>query len=135
MNLQEEKNEKEARERQHNQIIIQNQQMQVSAKSSSICLVATAGPDLGFVAAKTVVYYKWIVLGFVSKIVFNLFLLFTKILCFSKVCSTSLAKYRSIRSQMFLKIGALKNFANFTGKHMCWSLSFWRSVSSLKRDS
>ena len=58
MNLQEEKNEKESRERQHNQIIIQNQQMQVSAKSGSLCVVATAGPDLGFVAAKTVVCYK-----------------------------------------------------------------------------
>ena len=29
---------------------------------------------------------------------------------------------RSSRSQMFIKIGALKNFANFTGKHLCWSL-------------
>ena len=29
---------------------------------------------------------------------------------------------RSIRSQMFFKIGALKNFAIFTGKHLCWSL-------------
>ena len=26
------------------------------------------------------------------------------------------------RSQMFLKIGVLKNFANFTGKHLCCSL-------------
>ena len=26
---------------------------------------------------------------------------------------------RSSRSQMFLKIGALKNFAIFTGKHLC----------------
>ena len=24
---------------------------------------------------------------------------------------------------MFFKIRALKNFANFTGKHLCWSLS------------
>ena len=29
---------------------------------------------------------------------------------------------RSSRSQMFLKIDVLKNFANFTGKHPCWSL-------------
>ena len=28
---------------------------------------------------------------------------------------------RSSRSQMFFKIGVLKNFANFTGKHLCWS--------------
>ena len=30
--------------------------------------------------------------------------------------------YRSRRSQMFFKIGVLKNFAIFTGKHLCWSL-------------
>ena len=29
---------------------------------------------------------------------------------------------RSIRSQMFFKIGFLKNFTNFTGKHLCWSV-------------
>ena len=31
-------------------------------------------------------------------------------------------KGRSSRSQIFFKIGVLKNFANFTGKHRCWSL-------------
>ena len=30
--------------------------------------------------------------------------------------------FRSPRSQMFLQIGVLKNFANLTGKHLCWSL-------------
>ena len=29
---------------------------------------------------------------------------------------------RSSRSQMFFKIGVLKNFTLFTGKHLCWSL-------------
>ena len=29
---------------------------------------------------------------------------------------------RSSGLQMFFKIGALKSFANFTGKHLCWSL-------------
>ena len=29
---------------------------------------------------------------------------------------------KSCRSQMFFKIGVLKNFAIFTGKPMCWSL-------------
>ena len=33
-----------------------------------------------------------------------------------------LAKQRSSRSQILFKTGVLKNFANFTGKHMCWSL-------------
>ena len=28
---------------------------------------------------------------------------------------------RSSRSQMFLKIDALRNFASFTRKHLCWS--------------
>ena len=32
------------------------------------------------------------------------------------------SRYRSSRSQMFFKIGVLKNFAMFTGKHLCWSL-------------
>ena len=31
--------------------------------------------------------------------------------------------FRSSLSQMFLKIVVLKNSANFTGKHLCWSLS------------
>ena len=33
-----------------------------------------------------------------------------------------LLKSRSRRSQIFVKIGVLKNFANFAGKHLCWSL-------------
>ena len=35
--------------------------------------------------------------------------------------NTSLNKCRGSRSQMFFKIGILKNFADFTGKHQCWS--------------
>ena len=31
-------------------------------------------------------------------------------------------RYRSSRSQMFFKIGVVKNFAMFTRKHLCWSL-------------
>ena len=39
-----------------------------------------------------------------------------------------------------VKKGLLKNFANFTGKHLCWSLVLiklqaWRSSFLLKRDS
>ena len=30
--------------------------------------------------------------------------------------------FRSSRFQMFFKIGAQNSFANFTGKHLCWSL-------------
>ena len=33
--------------------------------------------------------------------------------------------HRSSRSQMFLKIADLKNFAIFTGIHECWSLFLW----------
>ena len=36
--------------------------------------------------------------------------------------SLNLIGVRSSPSHMFFKIGVLKNFANFTGKHLCWSL-------------
>ena len=35
---------------------------------------------------------------------------------------------RSSRLQMFFKIDVLKSFANFIGKHLCWSL-FWDADS------
>ena len=30
-------------------------------------------------------------------------------------------RFRNSRSQMFFKTGVLKNFADFTGKHLCWT--------------
>ena len=42
---------------------------------------------------------------------------------------------RSSRSLVFFEIGFLKNFAIFTGKHLCWSLFAWRSATLLKRHS
>ena len=47
---------------------------------------------------------------------------------------------RSSSSQMFFKLVALKDFAIFTGKHLCWSLFLiklqaWRPATLLKRDS
>ena len=43
--------------------------------------------------------------------------------------ATEVLIFRSSRSQMFFKIGVLKNFATFTGKHLCWSLQsfFYRT--------
>ena len=46
---------------------------------------------------------------------------------------------RSRRWQMFFKIGVLKNSANLTGKHLCWSLfliklQYVKPATSLKRD-
>ena len=38
------------------------------------------------------------------------------------------ALFTSSRSQMFLKKGVLKNFAIFTGNHLCWSLCWSLSV-------
>ena len=32
--------------------------------------------------------------------------------------------------QMFFEIGVLKNFANFTGNHLCWACSFIQNRSS-----
>ena len=45
--------------------------------------------------------------------------------------SQTFGKARSSRSRMFFKIGALKNFVNFTGKHLCWSL-FFNKVTGLQ---
>ena len=47
---------------------------------------------------------------------------------------------RSSYRHMFFKIGVIKNFAIFTGKHLCWSLFLikfqtWRQATLLKRDS
>ena len=54
-----------------------------------------------------------------------------KLLCVKKylLCTLSRSRlvqtrhYRSSLSQMFFQIDLLKNFANFTGKHQCWSLA------------
>ena len=54
-----------------------------------------------------------------------------KLLCLKKylLCTLSRSRlvqtrhYRSSLSQMFFQIDVLKNFANFTGKHQCWSLA------------
>ena len=41
------------------------------------------------------------------------------------------ALFRSSRSQTFFKICAFKNFANFTGKHLHWSL-FLRTLQAFR---
>ena len=52
----------------------------------------------------------------------------------------SVEKSRNSHSQMFLKLGALKNFAIFKGKQQCWSIfliklqAFWTSTL-LERNS
>ena len=48
--------------------------------------------------------------------------------------------YRSSLSQIFLKIGVLESFTNFTGKRLCWSLfliklQVWKHNNLLRRDS
>ena len=52
----------------------------------------------------------------------------------------SFSQFRSSRSQMLLKIGVLKNFANLTGKQLCWrlfliTLQALNSKTLSKRDS
>ena len=47
---------------------------------------------------------------------------------------------RTSRLQMFFKVGALKNFAIFTEKHLCWilcliKLQAFRPAILLKRNS
>ena len=45
--------------------------------------------------------------------------LFGKIASLKTSWSEKPVKYRSSRSPMFFKIAVLKNFATFTGKHLC----------------
>ena len=42
---------------------------------------------------------------------------------------------KGIRLHMFFKIGALKNFANFTGKHLCWSLFLVKFLTNFIKDT
>ena len=42
---------------------------------------------------------------------------------------------RSSHRRYSVKKGVLKNFANITGKHLCWSLCCLRPATLLKRDS
>ena len=56
------------------------------------------------------------------------------------ICNSISPNARGSRSQIFFKIGVLKNFANFTGKHPCRSLFLIKSqarrpTALLKRDS
>ena len=43
-------------------------------------------------------------------------------LSFSFILTKITWRYRNSPSQIFFKVGVLKNFANFTGKHLRWSL-------------
>ena len=54
--------------------------------------------------------------------------------------SKPLKQSKSSRSQMFFEIGCFKNFAIFTGKHLCWGLFLiklqaFRLATFSKRDS
>ena len=45
-----------------------------------------------------------------------------RVICEDRFMLKEAATTRSSRLQMLFKIGVLKNFAIFTGKHPCWSL-------------
>ena len=47
------------------------------------------------------------------------------------VLLSGLSSIRNSRLQMFLKIGVLRNFANFTGKHLFWILFFLIELQAL----
>ena len=60
--------------------------------------------------------------------------------CFRSLSLDKTHFLKSSRSRMFFKISVLKNFAMFTGKHLCWSLFLkniqaWRPATLLKRYS
>ena len=64
-------------------------------------------------------------------------ILFSKILstcyfCWKlKLMSNHLRQIRSSHPEVFCKTGVLRNFANFTGKHLCQNL-FFNKVASLR---
>ena len=68
---------------------------------------------------------EWVstVVLFVFRILSNIYHVFTKKI-FDMFLDTSKTMDRRSRSQMFFKIGILKNFTKFTGKHLCRSFSF-----------
>ena len=60
--------------------------------------------------------------------------------CFKSAAFNPFQSYRSSPSRMFFKIGVLKNFPIFIGKHLCCSLFLnklqtFRPVTFLRRDS
>ena len=65
---------------------------------------------------------------FDCKCIFNSFVYFTilqrNVEYLLQNCLFYVHRTRSSRSKMFFKIGLLKNFKNFPGKHLCWSLLF-----------
>ena len=67
------------------------------------------------VAYKSVAYIK--------KRVNNFIKIFEEMLRSISEAATFLKKiFRSSHQRCSVKIGVLKNFSNFTGKHLCWSL-------------
>ena len=46
----------------------------------------------------------------------------------------AISKCRSSRLHMFFKIDVLKNYANFTGKHLCWSPFLIKKETPKKRN-
>ena len=67
-------------------------------------------------------------------LLFSIMSLWSDILC----SSSHMLHIRSSRSQMLFKISILKNFAIFTGKHLCWDhylikLQAFRPTTLLKR--
>ena len=57
---------------------------------------------------------------------------------FNKVAglrACSFIQNRCSRLQMFFKIGVLKNFANFTGNYLCWSLFLIKFLTNFIKDT
>ena len=80
---------------------------------------------------KSILLFLWLLVFYYLTNVF-VFVLFTLSASHPHLCWDN-------RSQMFLKIGVLKNFANFTRKHLDWSiflikLQAWNPGTLLKED-
>ena len=55
---------------------------------------------------------------------------------FNQVADLRACNFIQNRSlQMYFKMGVLKNFANFTGKHLCWSLFLIKVLTNFIKNS
>ena len=103
-----------------------------------ISIFSIAFRSLHTLKNKNLAMQKWAKLSL--SYILKIFLNFIK---FESQYSYKLYSYKKVGSscsQLFFKIDVLKNFENFTGKHLCWSFFFmklqtFRPATLLKRDS
>ena len=86
--MPEENNDREARKKLQNQLIIQSQLIKAQQSQAVRALQQQQAQIVALLLENQCSLFQMNCVSFVSEIVFNLFLLFTGKLCFIKFCST-----------------------------------------------